>query len=127
MKTLQLPLKTAWFEMTEKGIKVEDYRAITPYWCNRLLLCDEANMSKKMWADMLLSSGVYSLKKHTGGIITFKTFTNNVMTLGYPKASNSRRILKYKHKRIEIRVGNPEWGAEPGTLYFVIVHGDRIG
>lgn len=24
---------------------------------------------------------------------------------------------------IEIRTGNPEWGAEPGKLYFVIKHG----
>ena len=27
------------------------------------------------------------------------------------------------HIKIEIRTGNPEWGAEPNKLYFVIMHG----
>ena len=45
------------------------------------------------------------------------------MTLGYPKSTDTGRILKLYHKGIEIREGDPEWGAEPGKLYFVIKHG----
>jgi len=48
------------------------------------------------------------------------------MTLGYPKSTDSERILKLEHKGIEIRDGNLEWGAEPNKLYFVILHGDIL-
>lgn len=54
----------------------------------------------------------------------FKDFETNTMTLGYPKATDSDRILKLEHKGIEIRTGNPDWGAEPNKLYFVIKHGE---
>ena len=53
----------------------------------------------------------------------FKKFDCNIMALGYPKSSDNERILKLEHKGIEIRTGNPEWGAEPNKLYFVIMHG----
>lgn len=39
---------------------------------------------------------------------------------------NQERILKFEHKGIEIRTGNPDWGAEPNKLYFVIMHGELI-
>ncbi|MBV2197052.1 MAG: hypothetical protein KUL78_11195 [Flavobacterium sp.] len=55
--------------------------------------------------------------------LDFKKFDTNTMTLGYPKSTDSKRILKLEHKGIEIRKGNPEWGAEPDKLYFVIKHG----
>jgi len=48
---LQLPLKKQWFEMTKAGIKTEDYREITPYWCNRfLVLSNGKKLSKKYWS-----------------------------------------------------------------------------
>ena len=36
-KVLDLPLKAKWYEMIECGEKLEEYREIKPYWCNRLL------------------------------------------------------------------------------------------
>lgn len=59
-------------------------------------------------------------------IMGFKNFTQNTMTLGYPKSGDTERILKLEHAGIEIRTGNPEWGAESGKLYFVIKHGKII-
>ena len=56
----------------------------------------------------------------------FKKFDSNIMTLGYPKSTDSDRFLKIEHKGIEIRTGNPEWGAEPNKLYFVILHGSFL-
>lgn len=35
--TLHLILKDKWFQMYKDGLKTEEYREITPYWCNRLL------------------------------------------------------------------------------------------
>lgn len=48
------------------------------------------------------------------------------MTKGYPKSGDTERILKLEHAGIEVRTGNPEWGAEPDKLYFVIKHGEII-
>ena len=55
--------------------------------------------------------------------VKFKRFTHNVMTLGYPKSTDSEKIKIFEHAGIEIRAGKPEWGAEPDKLYFVIKHG----
>lgn len=116
MKNLQLPLKKNWFEMTKSGIKTEDYREITPYWANRL--CNKHPLS-------VIAGGDFR-DKHTGQQFTFKKFTQNTMTLGYPKSTDTERIIKFEHKGIEIRTGNHEWGAEEGKLYFVIKHGNPI-
>ena len=58
--------------------------------------------------------------------LTFKSFYTTTLTLGYPSATDTARIIKFEHAGIEIRTGNPEWGAEAGKLYFVIKHGKRI-
>lgn len=112
---LQLSLKTKWFEMTKAGIKTEDYREITPYWVKRLVhncSCLESVENDKL-SDKINECVL-------GG---FKNFTNNIMTLGYPKGTDAERIIKFEHVGIEIRTGNPDWGAEPEKLYFVIKHG----
>lgn len=107
---LQLSLKTKWFEMTKVGIKTEDYREINDYWIKRL--CHE------------FGSGFDSEKRETIYMAKFKDFSTNIMTLGYPKSYSTDRILRIEHKGIEIRTGNPEWGAEPNKMYFVIKHGN---
>jgi len=126
MKNLQLSLIKVWFEKTKLKIKPEDYRAITPYFCNKFLLFNGENLSKEQWRVFLITSGVNYLILCIGKEITFKNFTLNIMTLGYPKSGDTERILKYQHAGIEIRTGNPEWGAEPDKLYFVILHGCSV-
>lgn len=129
--TLRLSLKTKWFEMTKAGVKTEDYREITPYWAKRFL-----GQSQGFWKGYLgynsnnrrcygfkdQSSIDYITAKYGG----LKSFDTNTMTLGYPKSTDTERILTLEHKGIEIRMGNPEWGAEEGKLYFVILHGRII-
>lgn len=130
MKTLQLSLIEKWFEMT-KTCKKEDYREITPFWCNRLMLYDGKPKTVKWWSFMQNYEGCFFRKAIEGnlktGRISFKSFDTNIMTLGYPKSTDMNRILKLEHNGIEIRTGNPEWGAEPDKLYFVIMHGAVIG
>jgi len=124
MKNLQLSLKLNWFEMTKQKIKLEDYREITPYFCNEFLLHYGKSMSKKWWHLNFFENR--SIEKTIISLIgnsEFKTFDSNIMTYGYPKLDDSERIIKLEHKGIEIRTGNPEWGAEEGKLYFVIKHG----
>ena len=128
---LQLPLIETWFRLTESLIKKEDYRNITSYWCNRFILVDGETKSKKWWDKRFTSfESVNNIKWILDNIaignFTFNSFDTNTMTLGYPKSTDTERIIKFEHAGIEIRTGNPEWGAEPNKLYFVIKHGKRI-
>ena len=129
MKNLQLSLKKQWFEMTKSGIKTEDYREITPYWCSRLLLSFRGDkMSVNWWKykDETLQGTQSEIKENIELFTNFRRFDINTITLGYPKSTDNFRILKIEHKGIEVRTGNPEWGAEPGKLYFVIKHGCEV-
>lgn len=124
---LRLSLKTKWFEMTKSGIKKEDYREINEYWVKRFLHHKESKLTTEEIVRYILNYKYYGYVE-VGVIFTyhdlsFKEFEQNVMTLGYPSNNDTERILKLEHKGIEIRTGNPEWGAEPNKLYFVIMHG----
>ncbi|MDQ3190574.1 MAG: hypothetical protein M3Q58_03190 [Bacteroidota bacterium] len=129
MKNLQLSLKTNWFEMTKAGIKTEDYREINAYWFKRLIYDYKKVYSYISIRDNHEDLDVLNLCKDSFWKKTFwfKPFEINTMTLGYPKSTDIEKILKLEHKGIEIREGNPEWGAKPGKLYFVIKHGSAIG
>lgn len=35
-------------------------------------------------------------------------------------------VFTIEHKGIRIGEGNPEWGAEPGKQYFIIMHGEVL-
>jgi len=115
-----MSLKKKWFDMTDAGIKTEDYREINSYWIKRLTSDFSWDMNKY---SLKLNENKEVLNK---GSMKPKEFICNVMTLGYPKSTDTDKIRKYKHAGIEIRTGNPEWGAEPNKLYFVIKHGELI-
>lgn len=117
-KNLQMSLKTKWFEMTKSGEKTEDYREITPYWIKRLV---NPRSHKVTIIPMHLGSFLHDVKSRG-----FKEFDSNIMTLGYPSKDDKERIIQFEHAGIEIREGRPEWGAEPGEIYFVIKHGKRL-
>jgi hypothetical protein len=121
---LRLSLKTKWFEMTKAGVKTEDYREVNHYWIKRLMTKKYNNLYpiEQEAIDGILKhiDPNYLVKNHS------KKFDLNTMTLGYPKANDNERILKIEHKGIELRAGNPEWGAEPNKLYFVVKHGDIL-
>lgn len=91
--TLTLPLKRKWFDLIRSGEKREEYREMSPYWKRRLG------------------------SAHWGG---FRTYDRLVFPLGYPKAGDTERRLEFANPQVRIGSGRPEWGAEPGRLYFVI-------
>lgn len=117
---LQLSLKTKWFEMTKSGVKHEDYRDITSYWASRLLQRHKEYSFTELFSECSMKEILYCL-----GHCTQKEFSQNTMTLGYPKKGDTERILILEHAGIEIRTGNTAWGAEEGKTYFVIKHGDE--
>jgi hypothetical protein len=128
---LRLSLKTKWFEMTKTGIKTEDYREINEYWCNRLTTWKEGFRTIYDCVQQLKKGQEFVIEKRLNHCFLEphffpKTFETTILTLGYPSANDTDRIIQFEHGGIEIRTGNPEWGAEPNKLYFVIKHGKRI-
>ena len=89
---LYLVLKNPWYEMIKSGIKKEEYREISDFY-------------KRRFYD---KSG------------NLKQFDTLEFVLGYPPKEDMSRRLFFKNPKIEIRSGNPAWGAEPGKEYFVI-------
>lgn len=117
--------------MTKNGIKTEDYREITKYWISRLLCLERGDGFRDEIDVENFISYLEQNRADTKFVVfdsgySIKPFLTNTTTLGYPKSSDLERILKLEHKGIEIRVGNPDWGAEPNKLYFVIKHGTSI-
>jgi len=117
--------------MTKRGIKTEDYREIKDYWCRRLLELDEET-EFDVWQELIEDLSNQN-RKHEDVYqclsffcARFKKIDYNLMTLGYPKSTDTDRIIQFEHAGIEIRTGNPEWGAEPNKLYFVIKHGKAL-
>lgn len=127
MANLRLPLKKKWFEMTKVLIKPEDYREITPYWVKRFFYHKESKLTIEEIIRFINNHKYYGYADisaiFTYHDLSFKKFDYNIMTLGYPAFDDKSRHLTTEHKGIEIRTGTPAWGAEPGKLYFVILHG----
>ena len=127
MSNLQLSLKKQWFDLTKSGVKTEDYREINLYWFKRLVYrYKDVLLYKGHHYNQISDKVIYNICTHPVRMFGFVQFDSNIMTLGYPKSTDSERILKLEHKGIEIRTGNPELGAEPNKLYFVILHGSFL-
>ena len=109
--TLHLNLKYKWFKMIFLGIKKEEYRALTPYWDKRLCNIGSVNRSLNLIFNGKLPEN------------TFKEWDTITFSNGY---SRDRPQFEIEFKGIEIREGNPEWGAEPGKKYFVLKLGDIL-
>jgi hypothetical protein len=123
-KNLQMPLKKQWFEMTDTpNGKIEDYREINEYWCKRFINLHKEDMNHLEYCKYILGN---KNREYYADNISFKVFSKNIMTLGYPKSTDKERIKIFEHAGIEIGYGKPEWGAEPNKLYFIIKHGKRL-
>lgn len=90
MNILTLPLKREWYDMIERGIKLEEYRDINGYWMPRLV----------------------DIKQ---GTRAFKPFTHVRFRLGYTKRTMLREI-----ESISIGYGRPEWGAPTERRVYII-------
>ena len=98
---LRLPITKKWFEMIESGEKTEEYREIKPYWRVRFHkagLCFENGMPKAP-AEVVFVNGY----------------------------GNGRPTIRAT-VRLSIGEGRPEWGAEPGVLYYrlAILEKERV-
>lgn len=129
MNTLRLPLKRRWFEMAKAGIKTEEYREVTPYWCRRLLHYKESILTLEEIVRYVTHHKCYgyaTVQSVFNYHVAFKKFDTTTLTLGYPSNSDKERIIEFENLGISIGYGKEEWGAEKYKLYFVIKHGKRV-
>lgn len=99
-KTLHLILKKKWFDLIKSGEKKEEYRDIKRLYFARLV------------------------EKHIGTEqYCFKEFDTVTFQLGYAK--DAQRVI-VKWEGCGVGTGLIEWGAEPGTKYFVIKLGEVV-
>lgn len=111
--------------MIASGEKTEEYREIKSYWFERLVFqykkafkyCTGYDYSEGFYQ---LEGIHYTLQKNMNGFVPYDlvTFRN-----GYSKDAP---VITVECKGIEVREGNPEWGAESGVKYFVIKLGKRV-
>ena len=114
MSTLYLTLKKKWFDKIKSGEKLEEYRECSLYWIKRFeKLCKEFEYTNIGRHSRIVPTIVM---ERAGNLKCDKL----VFTLGYPKQGDKERRLEFKNPKIRIGTGKPEWGAEPGKLYFVI-------
>lgn len=113
MKTLHLTLKKKWFDMILSGKKKDEYREIKPYWINRLCHKGYLKYSKPTQEDLVIpyyeGMNLFDAIKLDFGTVTFKN--------GY--VADAPEIV-VELKAIEIKEGNPDWGAVQGVKYFVL-------
>lgn len=114
VRNLTLVLSRKWWEMYHQGIKKEDYREITRFWAKRLVSSYNSRRIFPIDNPNWLDNNV---------IKEFRNYDTVSFPLGY---SEDRPVLVYEFKGIEIRKGNPEWGAEEGKEYFVIKIGKLL-
>lgn len=125
---IKLSLKKKWFELTKSGEKTEDYRDITPYWCNRFLLYEGRIRTVKWWTMFCNDAGDnahIALEIDCHKSITFREYDINIMTLGYPKKDDFDKYLIFNNDGILVNTGVEEWGAEKDKIYFVVRHGKQ--
>lgn len=100
---LTLPIKKKWYDMIISGEKKEEYRELTQYYKSRF----------KNIFDMYTYSFI-----PTGQDVKEIIFRN-----GYSGSSPSC----VAEVSLDIGVGKPEWGAEPGKDYYILkIHALRI-
>lgn len=117
MSTLFLPLKKKWFDMIKAGTKLEEYREIKAKYIG-------------MFCQQFEDNSEHGLANHSNNfMVSFhllwpeefrEKYDTIVFTLAYPKRNDTENRLTFKSSSIRIDYGKPEWGAEPGKLYFVI-------
>lgn len=96
-KPLKLTLKYKWYDMIDSGVKKEEYRDITSFYKTRI------------------EKYIKALENGQPAYVTF-----------YKAYATNRPQMTFEIESIQLREGNPEWGAVPGTKYYCIRLGKRV-
>lgn len=106
--------------MYEDGIKTEEYREITPYWCNRLL--ENTPLGTQYWERVL-----EVFEKERGAFVKFISWAYNARHYTHVRFHDgyTSTTLLYEIKDITVGKGNPNWGA-PEHETFIIKLGKQV-
>ena len=136
-KILVLNLIKEWFTATYKGIKKEEYRAITPYWAKRLLCMENGDDLTKCYSeDSIAFITIYLLDFKSFELasvdevleifhIRFKDFELTDFRNGYKSLKEVPRFI-IENKGISIGKGKTEWGYTGRENVFIIHHGEVL-
>lgn len=117
---LQLPLDFGWYDAIVYGNKREEYREITAHWVNRLL--GEVGYDETYTNEVVRRLHVKGTAIPENIEQLFKS--GNLVALPYEtvtfRRGYTRETKTFRITGIDIRKGNPNWGAKPGKKYFVI-------
>lgn len=103
--------------MYEDGIKTEEYREITPYWCNRLL--ENSPLGTQYWQRALEIE-----RKEFAKFMSWKYNVRDYTHVCFHDGYTSTTLL-YEIKDITVGKGNPNWGA-PEYETFIIKLGKQV-
>lgn len=117
--TLYLPLKKQWFDMIKSGIKLEEYREIKPYYIRKFIKFDTLRKDLLEHYQTGFDEGEIVGIEDELRLLSDK-LKKVVFTLGYPKADDADRRIEFDYPTIRLGEGRTDWGAAPGTKYFVI-------
>lgn len=95
---LNLPIHRKWFDLILSGIKLEEYRALSPHWIAILTYC------KKNWTRSICQCKM-------------KEYTTVKLTNGY---GNHRSYMIVELKSIEIGLPNPNWCDDVTEEVFIL-------
>lgn len=115
-EVLILHLKTKWWQMIKSGEKPEEYRRLTDYWFKRLVRYKPVSVVATV---NIKGRVVYQTTSKTNEYI-YKKFDEVWLLCGYPKLTETDKIIKWTNTIIGIRQGLPEWGAPENERVFVI-------
>lgn len=96
-KPLKLTLKYKWYDMIDSGVKLEEYRDITPFYKSRI------------------EKYIKALENGDDVYVTF-----------YKAYTKDRLRMTFRIDYIVKTEGKQEWGALPGIKYYCIGLGKRI-
>ena len=123
MEILHLVLIGKWYGMIDRGEKTEEYRALTPYWCNRLIQKYGINY----WNETFKNNSIERLSRIWGdgkpeifGFNGIRGYDAVCFHRGYTNTT-----MSFEYKYLTIGKGNKEWGA-PEDNVFIIKLGDRL-
>lgn len=130
MKELKITLQKEWFKRHQED-KNEEYRAITPYWCSRLLRIDGRKLTNK---EIELVCERIKEGERIETIISESYFDKSLQFVKYNilhafnGAYYSESLPNFKKPILEIKTGygRKEWGASPKQLVFIIKVGEVI-
>jgi hypothetical protein len=121
--TLHLVLKDKWFQMYKDGLKTEEYREITPYWCNRL--SGQILLGLRFWQiELERNSPIKRYNPFALKLLIKKCGFRGYRFVTFHRGYTNEKIT-FLLKNIKIGYGDMNLGA-PDTLCFILEVGDFV-